>query len=117
MFADDSVLISSHADPIAALSNLERDLEKISSYFCIKSRENKNPKHRRESQKSRPHCFPDVRNNGVVIEAVKSFCYIGVHIDHCLKLNLHLNNCIRRAHGKIYLCSVNLGLTWIKWQL
>lgn len=47
--------------------------------------------------------FPNLMVNGEQIESVKSFNYLGIKIDKSLKMNIHLNNCVRKAYGKLYL--------------
>lgn len=54
----------------------------------------------------KPTCklgFLHIRHNGVIIDRVESFKYLGIWIDSRLKFNVHLNACIRNASHKIYL--------------
>lgn len=54
-------------------------------------------------KRSNPKCFPVLSNDGVIIDTVETFSYLGISIDHSLKMDVHLNNCIRRAYSKIYM--------------
>lgn len=41
--------------------------------------------------------------NEVYIEAVDSFTYLGIKIDRGLRMKLHLNSCVKRAYGKLFM--------------
>lgn len=108
MFANDSVLVSSHEDPVIAVNNLEHDLEIISYYFsCLKLKLNKGKTKVLnidvKLKKSHMRYFPALKNDGEEIESVDSFCYLGICIDRFLKLDVHLKNCIKKGHSKIYM--------------
>lgn len=47
--------------------------------------------------------FPPLRMGGVVIESVENFNYLDIRIDKKLKMNLHLNNCFKRAYSKLFM--------------
>lgn len=47
--------------------------------------------------------FPEIRLDGTCVETVEQFNYLGITIDRALKLDTHLNSCIRRAQGRIYM--------------
>lgn len=110
MFADDSVLVRSELDPVTAVHNLEHDLGVVSNYFSnLKLKLNRSKtkilNFDVKLKKSDLRCFPTLMSDGVEIEAVKSFCYLGIWVDCYLRLNVHLNHCIKKAHHKIYMLS------------
>lgn len=108
MFADDSVLIQTNDNETKCCNNLEIDLETTSNYF--KSlRLGLNPKKTKvmhfDKGFKRKVClkFPPVHVNGVIIESVSTFKYLGIWIDNCLKFNVHLDACVKSSSHKIYM--------------
>lgn len=108
MFADDSVLIQSHLNSDLAIANLENDLKEVTNYFAgLKLSLNKSKtkilnvdlKVKHSSMKP----FPSLKLGDVVIKAVEVFSYLGVKIDRYINMKVHLNNCVKRAHGKLYM--------------
>lgn len=86
MFADDSVLIQSGADPNMTVKTLEKDLTKISDYF-LSLNLNLNKKKTKimnvdvEVRKNSNCTFPELILGNIGIEPVDNFDYIGVTID------------------------------------
>lgn len=108
MFADDSVLITSHRDPSIAVENLGKDLEYIAKYFaslklCLNAKKTKNLNIDKKIKKTSVDRFPPLILKGEVIESVGVFNYLGIKIDKELKMKQHLNESIKRAHGKLYM--------------
>lgn len=112
MFADDTVLISSHACPIEASKVLGQDLKIISEYFArlklilnAKKTNLMNFSKKWLINEKSPCPFPNLYLDNCEIEAVTSFKYLGVTLD----LNLNF-----KKHGFLYKKSTNSKLYMLK---
>lgn len=108
MFADDSVLLSIHHDPVTATENLKKDMIVIKKYFLnlnllLNAKKTKIMNFSRFWQGCNRVVFPDIEIDGTPTEKVNSFKYLGVTVDLNLIFNIHKNNCIRNASGKLHM--------------
>lgn len=108
MFADNSVLMSVPQDPVLATENLRKDLEVVRNYFLslnllLNTKKTKIMNFSRFWHNMNRVNFPEIQVDGAVIEQVRSFKYLGVTIDLNLRFNIHKNNCIRNANGKLHM--------------
>lgn len=108
MFADDSLLIQTNTELITCCNNLDLDLDVISNYFKslklgLNPKKTKIMHFDKGYKKGMISNSPQISYNGIVIEPVNSFKYLGVWIDNRLKFNIHLDACIRNASHKIYM--------------
>lgn len=108
MFADDSVLIQSHPDPVIASDNLREDLIKITDYFLrmnlvLNTKKTKIMNFGQHWRGSSKVMFPDIIIDHQKIEVVSTFKYLGVTIDQELRFSEHLENSWRSANSKLYI--------------
>lgn len=108
MFADDSVLIKTGTTIQENCKQLESDLKLISDYFKslklgLNASKTKIMHFDRCFKKCTFSKIPIIKLDGLNIEVVVSFKYLGVLIDNKLKFSVHLNACIRNASHKLFM--------------
>lgn len=110
MFADDSVILSSHIDPVQAATQLNEGLIQVTSYFrklnlMLNVNKTKIMNFSKYWRGRANILFPEVVMEGKVVEEVDNFKYLGVILDKRLLFKEHMNVCIRNISHKLYIIS------------
>ena len=99
MFADDTCLFLEIEDRAECARKIDSDLTRISNWaqqWAIQFSASKT-KSLIISNKKDFHCNPTVYLNGIPIEEVKSYKYLGIHLTSNLRWNLHIDNTCLKA--------------------
>lgn len=107
MFADDTVLVSSHTSPKEASKVLEKDLVTVSNYFgnlglILNASKTKVMNFSKNWRAISEGTFPKIYLKNVEIEAVPHFKYLGVTIDLSLNFKKHMDICLRNMNRKLF---------------
>lgn len=108
MFADDTVVISSHIDPQQASVQLSNDLDVLSNYFgklglMLNAKKTKVMNFGKSWKCGDVTEFPVLKLDNQVIESVLYFKYLGVIIDINLNFRKHLEASLRSANSKLFM--------------
>lgn len=105
MFADDSVLLFSDKSPVNTSKTIEQDLSTVSKYFAslglimLNAKKTKIMNFSKTiSKQGDSNSFPDISIDGVNLEVVSTFKYLGINFDNKLRFSHHLKFCKNRCY-------------------
>ena len=108
MFADDTAIVA-HGKVLAdVISQINNDVAKLTDWFNSNKLTVNLDKTRCMYYRKNAHddCEqPVIRANGVQIEFVKNYSYLGIVLDNKLQFNDHIKNNIKKAGHKVYMLS------------
>ena len=107
LYADDTVIYMSDADPGNASSLLQEDLIRLTEW-CALNKLSINERKTKAMIFGTKHKISSQNGDGLFInktsmEFIKSYKYLGVVLDNMLTLNEHINKCVKAAAHKTYL--------------
>lgn len=110
MFANDSVILSTHPNQTHAYMQLNEDLIQIAGYFknlnlLLNPDKTKIMNFSRYWRGNDNVLFPEIIMEGKVSEVVDTFKYLGVILDKRLLFREHMKACIRNTSNKLYIIS------------
>ena len=108
LYADDTVLITNAIDIYTAHLNLQTDLDNIANWckgnkLCINIKKTKGMIMGSRSMVKKHRFVPKRKIDGVALEYVFQYKYLGVTIDESLTFHNHLKNTIKILAHKIYM--------------
>ena len=107
LYADDTVLISSHTNFLIAISNLQNDLNSMVKW-CDSNKLSVNYKKTKVMKFGAKNLLkkldqPSIFINNFKLDIVDHYKYLGITMDQRLTFDLHLNNAISKMSEKGYL--------------
>ena len=102
MYADDTLLMSKSSDLEESVSECQCLLDKIVTW-CAKNKLTMNIKKTKCMYINAPGCTPStvLSVNNKPLDVVKSFEYLGMHVDDKLQMNKHVESIYKKARSKL----------------
>ena len=101
MYADDTVIYTSHTDPAVAVSHLQGAMDAVVGWCNI---------NKLTINENKTMCTMFLRKpsivkykNSIALEHVNSYKYLGADIDHTLTMDLFISDVCKKVNFKIYM--------------
>ena len=104
MYADDTVIYTSHTDPAVAVSQLQGAMDAVVGWCNInKLTINENKTKYTMFLRKPSNVKYKITCNSIALEHVNSYKYLGADIDHTLTMDLFISNVCKKVNFKIYM--------------
>ena len=104
MYADDTVIYTSHTDPAVAVSQLQGAMDAVVGWGNINKLTINENKTKYTMFLRKPSIAKyKLTCNSIALEHVNSYKYLGADIDHTLTMDLFISNVCKKVNFKIYM--------------